>query len=498
MAAQGFQFLETPGPYCVGLQVVEQFDYSRVYRSALDALGRHYNGPRARPIQTLIWFPAASATAKEMSVADYLELWKTETRFEKPTVMPEMREALAGMRQSLTTSLWARRNAAAAPGRFPVVVYAPSYSATAWENADLCEYLASQGYVVLASPSMGATTRGMTRDLQGIGAQVADIAFLIAHAHTLSNADTSTFAVVGFSWGAMSGLFAAARDDRIKALVSLDGSIRYYPGWVEQAGDVNPEDLTIPLLSFAQRHFSPEDQERYSTAAERSGRNVLNAWKHGDVVNVQMLRLTHAEHSSMLQRDEHVWWKLSNVYPMMKGGYDRLDGATGYAWLARYTGKFLDAYLKENMAAKAFLRNTPEENGVPRHNMVVELRAAAGPPVSLKAFRTELRRRGFEHAADVYAAMKGLRQDFDLAEAAMECWAEELLADEHIQEAIELLQLSVQLHPQSSAARGKLGRAYQSAGRSELAGDSYRRALELDPTNADAIMRLMLLKHGAS
>jgi len=493
MAAAHFQFLEAPGPYAVGLKVVEQFDYTRVYKSTRDALGAQHGGPRARPIQTLIWFPALPSAGTAMTIAEYLKLWETETSFGKPTGIPAMQEALAGMQQSLTTSMWAVLNATPAAGRFPVVLYAPSFSAAAWENADLCEYLASHGYIVIASPSMGARTRCMTRDLAGIGAQVTDIAFLIAYAHTMPHADTTAIALAGFSWGALSGLFASARDDRIKALVSLDGSFQYFPGWIEQAGDVNLEALDLPLLSFAQRHFPPEDQERYSTPAERAGPNVLNAWKHGDLLRVHMLRLTHAEHSSMFQRNEYIWWQLSNVFAAMKGSYDRQDGSTGYASLARYTLQFLDAYLKESTAAKAFLRRTPEENGVPAQHMGVEFTEAAREPVTLSRMRSELERRGFEHPRDVYSALRNLRSDFELPEHALQDWAEELIADDRVQEAIAILLLSLELHPQSSAAYVHLGCAYEKAGQGERARDSYHKALEIDAFNGQARLRLALM-----
>ena len=43
-------------------------------------------------------------------------------------------------------------------------------------------------------------------------------------------------AVVSWSWGGISSLFASARDPRINALVELDGSMRYYPGLVKKPG----------------------------------------------------------------------------------------------------------------------------------------------------------------------------------------------------------------------------------------------------------------------
>ncbi len=93
------------------------------------------------------------------------------------------------------------RDAKMAEGHYPVLIYAPSDSSIAWENADLCEYLASHGYVVLASPSMGVSTRDMTDDLAGIDSQALDISFLVTYAEKLPDTDSSRVAAVSFSWG---------------------------------------------------------------------------------------------------------------------------------------------------------------------------------------------------------------------------------------------------------------------------------------------------------
>jgi hypothetical protein len=58
------------------------------------------------------------------------------------------------LEDQLCVPLWAVRDSQLAKGRYPVLIYAPSDSSVSWENADLCEYLASHGYVVLASPSL--------------------------------------------------------------------------------------------------------------------------------------------------------------------------------------------------------------------------------------------------------------------------------------------------------------------------------------------------------
>ena len=81
---------------------------------------------------------------------------------------------------------------------------------------------------------MGASTRDMTDDVEGINTEARDISFLITYAGTLSDADVSKVAVVSWSWGGLASLFTAARDPRIEALVEMDGSMRYYPGLVKR------------------------------------------------------------------------------------------------------------------------------------------------------------------------------------------------------------------------------------------------------------------------
>jgi pimeloyl-ACP methyl ester carboxylesterase len=283
------------------------------------------------------------------------------------------------LKTSLDIPLWAVQDAQLTKERYPVLIYAPSDSSVSWENADLCEYLASHGYVVLASPSMGASTRDMTDDLDGINSQARDISFLITYAKTLPDADLSEVAVVSWSWGGGSSLFAAARDPRIDALVSMDGSMRYYPGLVKMAGDVHPERMTIPLLFFTRGDPNVlEDIDRYHDGppAYIVGANVLNAWTRGDLLTVNMIGMAHPEFSSMFQRRESAQRFAENQV----ADYGREDANTNYAWVALYTLKFLDAYLKHDASGKAFLEKTPAENGVPRHFMGITFRAAEKVP----------------------------------------------------------------------------------------------------------------------
>ena len=487
-----FHFTEKPGPYPVGLKVVEQYDYSRIYRSKIDDLGKPYQGERARPLQTLIWYPAKKSSGKPMTVGDYGNFSASETSFDKPQITHDAQDWIKGMAPTLAQSLWAVRDAQLETGRFPLVIYAPSFSAMSWENADLCEYLASHGYVVIATPDMGATARNMTGDLAGIDAQAHDISFLIGYAHTLPNTDMSKIAVAGFSWGGISDLFAAARDNRIDALVAFDGSMRYFPGLVKQAGDVHPEDMTIPLLFFTQGGMTMEDQARYlNDKSKNDGPSVLNAWTHGDLITVRMLGLVHTEFSSMYQRNEDTWKDFPEA---QNADYSREDGIPGYAWVARYTLHFLNAYLKHDAEAMAYLKKTPAENGVPAHSMGVKYRAAKGLPASMDAFRAELGRQGFDHASAIYAAMQKDSPDFKLDKTALTEWGEDLINDNALPEAVSLLKFEVQIYPDTSSGHAALAEAYMKSGQKQLAIENYRKALDITPDNENAKQNLKELE----
>lgn len=145
-----FEFTAKPGLYSVGLKVVEQFDPSRSFHVAASSPNRiATDGPR--PLQTLLWYPAEKSSQATMTFGDYGVLIKTETSFGKSFESGEPQSFIeAFMHGTTDLHAWAMRDAPMRPGHFPVLIYAPSVNAPATENIELCEYLASQGFVVIA------------------------------------------------------------------------------------------------------------------------------------------------------------------------------------------------------------------------------------------------------------------------------------------------------------------------------------------------------------
>lgn len=491
-AASNFTFSNPEGPSGVGFHLVHQYDFSRAYRGRIDlATGKPTVGERARPIQTLVWYPAQKG-GKRMTYGDYLRAAATEEVFERTeaeidALTRELVEVRGSdlspeqLRQELERPMWAMRDAPAAEGTFPVVIYAPSFNASSTENADLCEYLASQGYVVLASPNMGPRSRLMTGDLEGVETQVGDIEFLMGYAHSLPQADLSRLAVVGFSWGGLANVLTAARDSRVRALVSLDGSVRYFPGLVAEARYATPERLDIPFLYVAARPPTPAEQSHKRGKAGPPASNFIDTLKYSDVYMVTTSTMVHAHFSS------------SNLRFMADAEFSdvsREQISLAHSWVARYVHQFLQAYLKGDATSLAFLNHPAEQNGVPAQLLSVDARHAVGAPPTLETLCAELARRGFDHAVDVYREMQKQDARFRLSESAVAEWGYLLLHRQEVRNAIEIFKLETTLYPKSGNAFDGLADAYERNQDAELAIKSYKQCLALNPKNGHARQHL--------
>jgi dienelactone hydrolase len=430
------------------------------------------------------WYPADKG-GNDMSILDYLRIEgrSAETDW-RGRDLPE--NTLKGFASSKSPML-AKLDAPAKRERFPVLVYAPSLSASPAENGDLCEFLASQGYLVLASPSLGANTRLMTDDVNGLKAQARDISVLIDYARSQSNANMGEVAVIGYSWGGLANVYAATQDRRIKALVSLDGSIRYYVSIAWDSG-IHPEQMTQPLLIFTQGYIALES-DLVNALISKGQPSLLSSWKHADVYKIEMAAMQHSAFASMNLRNDGFWDQ-----GLAQPGYDRVEAKASFTAVAMYTAAFLNSYLKHDAGAESFLKQTATENGVPRHLMYVDFSAARGLPSTLGALRSEMEKRGFSQGAQILAEAQGVDPSFKVDENALLAWGGgDLLDQGKLNEATEVFKLVVAMYPNSSTGYSSLAGAYQRAGQKALAIENFRKALQLNPQNYFAMGQLKAL-----
>lgn len=372
--AAGFAGLRH-GPLAVGWKLVQQYDYSRSYKGLIDAVsGEPSRGDRARPIQTQIWYPAR-AQGNAGTYADYVRTEATEEDFTRSVAdidafMTATRKDVAGRIGAVQADkvfgqrMWAVRDAAYLPGTYPVVIYAPGAGGSGHEPADLGEYLASRGYVVIASRSLGAHTPQIEESSDNLEAPIRDIGFLISYAKGLPYSDMNRIAVVGWSWGGLANVFAAERDSRIRALVSFDGTRE--PEYTKQ---ISPYRLTVPWLYIQRR---PSTVSELNLQQIDTSFSLLNALKYADIYQIVMYPMKHVDFSSAALRIER---------PGYFDEYSRTEVEQAYHWTARYVLEFLNATLKNDASAHAFLDRKPVDNGVPRHMATIQHATAQPGPL---------------------------------------------------------------------------------------------------------------------
>jgi dienelactone hydrolase len=477
----------TPGPHAVGLRVVQQYDYSRVLEAPVDAFGKAGDVGPGRPIQTLVWYPAKRTGAAPMQVADYFQASLSGLDFTVPAA--DTAKQRAGWMSSPQKALFgaatlAVRDAQAVGGKFPVVIYAPGYAGLAHENLDLCEYLASHGYVVIASRSLGARSAMMSVDIDGIEAQASDIAFLANYAQTLPQADIANMAAAGYSWGGMANIFAAARTGRFKALVSLDGSIRYNPKIWSAATYVRPSRTAVPLMFLGARMPTAEIMER----DDKLGPSYINTMKYSDVYVTTAPPMTHRDFTSTALR---------SLPDAAFGDYRRAEVLQAYRSGLLYSRQFLDAYLKSDAKALAFLKDSPAKHGIGPQVMSMEFHPATSTLAGEGDFLRAFAKADYRDAQAIHTRIAAQSPDFKLNARDLNTRGYQLLRGNNARGAVELFKLATFIEPNFANAFDSEGEAHEALGDTALAIAAYQKAVALDKNQVNAIARIKALQSGA-
>ncbi|MEJ7808676.1 MAG: hypothetical protein WKG03_22490, partial [Telluria sp.] len=183
-------------------------------------------------------------------------------------------------------------------------------------------------------------------------------------ARTLPQADMTRVAAAGFSWGGFANVLAAARDERIKALVCMDGALRYYHSLMAQAKYAKPEKLTTPLLFLAQ---SPASMETNIRIKEDMSGSFMSGMVNADVYLLTMYPMDHVHFGSAYIRfDDVADYK----------EYTPEEVSSAYSLGARYILHFLNGYLKNDASGLAYLTRRPLDNGAPPHAMTMQFTPA--------------------------------------------------------------------------------------------------------------------------
>jgi pimeloyl-ACP methyl ester carboxylesterase len=476
------------GKYEVGFKHYVCNDSTRSYKRLYDFTDKIL----PRPISVSIWFPAIpKAGTKLMTVEDYMTILKDEEEWEE---LPNSRilewfyySNSESNKSHLAETTKAKGNLRPLSQKFPAVIYAPSYQASSTENFALCEFLATHGFIVISSPSRGTENRfldgGTTRDIE---TQARDIEFLIAEISKNSFADINNLAVVGFSFGGISNILAQMMDERIKSIICLDGSIRYQYSKIQQSPYFNLAGFDVPFLFMSQKEIPAQVMKEDNIDSTLNTSFLFyDSLKNSNAYYFKFNDLTHSYFSSM-----------GVLFADRDARQDKSDSAImkSYKWLNIYTLNFLNAFVKKDNQAKLFLEKQPAENGV-LNDAIVKLseKKAVAKEFSFDDFNMLAIKQNYQSLPALYAAVKSNHPEFKMEEWKLNTLGLSLLFKNKWQAGINILLLNTVLFPESANTYDSLGEGYLITGDKEKALENFKKSLDFNPQNQNAIDRLKAL-----
>ncbi len=457
-----------PGKHAIGFKTVEEFDYSRIFRPKHDYLGNPVEGERHRPVQACIWYPAiADSNAIRMTYAEYAFPYPQDDRFfnllsalqdrEMQYLFQFTRDQEAVLRIS-STEMGAVRDAAPAQGEFPLIIYVPDQMAGYAENAVMCEYLASHGYIILTTPSLGSTSANPAMESVDLENVIRDKEVALAMFKADDALSCSHIAVMGHGFGGLAALNLAMRNPDIEAVLTLQGIYTQAEliDFAHRSPSFASDRLTAPLMAI------------YTEATADQDLTLFNQLQFSDRISVGVPLFGGPEFAH---------------YVMFSGndpGAEQAQGVkTGHQEVCKITLAFFDANLKNHGELLPVL----EKSSVYE---TMELASSSGnslPPTQDQFVRI-LYDGNIDTAFAIYEKYHEIYPDrIFFPEGAVNMLGYRTLGTGRIDDAIRLFKMNTQAYPASANTWDSLSDGYLAAGETDKAAECMRKVLETLPTD---------------
>lgn len=479
------------GNFTVGFKHFVVNDSSRTYTRAGDWNGK----PVYRPISLSLWYPGTIDPRVKMastSVLDYMRILKKEEEWEH---LPD--EQILNWfyysnspenQKHLTERSASYPNLAPVEQTFPVIIYSASYQASSIENFLLCEYLASHGYIVIAAPSLGTTTKplegGTVKDME---TQARDAEFLIKEALKNKYADKSSIALMGFSFGGMGNTLVKMRNGMVKAVISLDGSERYQYSTLSKSPYFNPAKINVPYIHLSQKEIPKEVLEEEKIDPKLNTEFALyDSLKNSKAYKLRFNDMTHAYFST-----------LGVLFHDRDKRQDKSDEKImeSYRLVCKYALNFLNATLKNDLQALKYLSNTPEANGIKAGLILRETKEPAPEKFRFEDFNNMAIKRHYKDLNGLYQQLIKQYPGFKLPEGNLNNLGLQLLFNKETSDkGIRVFLFATEQYPESANLFDSLAEAYLYVGNKSLAIINFKKSLSLDKSNQNAINRLKELE----
>ncbi|MGS2763690.1 dienelactone hydrolase family protein [Sinomicrobium sp. M5D2P9] len=478
------------GKYKVGFRHYTTADSTRTYSRIFDFTNKKV----ARPIPVSIWYPSEQdvVNREPLAVIDYLEILKEEEEWEH---LPNEQilnwfyyPNTPANQKHLVEQTTAYAKAAFGKGKFPVIVYAPSYQASSIENFALCEYLASHGYIVISSPSRGTETRWFgNNNAKEMETQARDVEFLLKEVNKFPIADYDKIAIMGFSFGGLSNIIVQNRNDNVRAVVSLDGTERYQYALLKQSPFFAAQKIDVPYIHMAQKDI-PEIvlKEDNINAGLNTKFQLFDSLSRSKAYRLKFHNLTHSYFST-----------LGVLFENRDKRQDKSDAEImeSYKWVAMYTLNFLNAALNKDKNASKFIQNNPRDNGVANSLVTLKIKQPEKEEYTFQDFNDLASDRNYENLLQCYDSIAKIHPSFKIPEGNLNTLGLQLVFNPDTSEqGINVFLLATKLYPDSANLYDSLAEGYLFVGSKVKAIENFEKSLELNSQNQNAMDRLKQLR----
>ncbi len=477
------------GPHPVGYQHTVATDRTRPYERTMD----YSDTLTFRPMPISSWYPLAAGDGRErVAISDYTRVLKEEEEYES---LPDAYffswfyypETPAG-KANLGQSTHSFRGGRPLQGKHPIIIYAPSYQASSAENFILCEYLASLGYHVLATPSRGVSQRKMGKGTTAEAeAQLADLNFLVGYTATLPTADLDRIYTIGFSFGSFPSILLALRNRYVKGVISLDGTVQYLPEVLVASSFYRKGGLRVPFVHFSQKTIPDEVLEEDGVALDfGEGFAFFDSLQFAPAYHFRAKYLTHGNFSAMgvllEPRDLRQEFPESQI-------------VAGYADLCKRIAATLVA-MDDYRPLPAAWDHAGYVASLDSSKMTLLAHKTPNTKrYTMPDFATAMRRADYQNLEEVYADVRKNYPNFQIRESDLNTMGLQLgFSDETLEAGLSVFHFAIALFPESGNLYDSLAEVYFMAGNRNQARRYFRRSLELSPENSNAGKRLEELR----
>jgi len=465
-----------PGPFAVGFGTVEKYDYSRTFRPEKDYFGNRLEGEKARPIQLCYWYPAQTDDSRtRMLYGEYAFPYPNDASFfnllsnlqnrELGVLFPFMGNNQALVQNSMDIELYGMRDAAPVEGSFPLVLYHGGRRGSYSQNVVMCEYLASHGFIVATTHTIGQANPNVGESGEDFQTVVRDKELALAMARDLPGVNAEKLGLLGFGYGGSTALIHQMRNSGVDAVVTLQADFLAADAFERLTSQTFYDPLSMQAPWFQLFTENPEMPVDLS---------LLDSLRFAERYDCRFTGLSAQDLTTYRLLAASLTPDSTTTFTATSRGYNTT---------CDHVLNFLKAYLYDDPAGWAWLESLLEDPD-PDFFTCTMIQAEEVPPTQLQ-FINIIREYGIERAKEVC-------EKYDLTNPENPIMPTgnftqlgyQFLQRGNLDAALVMFQWGVTAHPGSANAWDSYGEACAANGQIELALTNYRTARRLLPADS--------------